>query len=191
MNRLTSAALILMVVFSSCAGSKSYFTSDVRIRLEKNHISTEKLQFFIDRSVELRREVASRDAKVTDGKIKLVNGKYVNIIKLKKGTPGVCTGFYSSSLNIAFESGDGQYLPFGLPAYGTSNIYQVMAQNWINGTGKVMYEGNAYYIQPGGIEARLLIDKSIIDKFDVKTRTMKGRKVDSGDATPVTPATAN
>ena len=186
MNRLKSAVLVLALFLTSCAGSKSYFTSDVRIRMEKNHISTEKLQFYIDRSMELRRVVASRDAKVTDGRIRLINGKYVNIIKLKRGTPGVCTGFYANAVNVAFESGDGQYLTFGVPAYGSGNVYQVQAQDWINGTGKVMYEGNAYYIQPKGVEAKLLIDKSIVDKFQVKSRTMKGRKVDSGaDPTPV------
>jgi hypothetical protein len=183
MNVIQRAALGTIILLSSCAAHKSYFTSDVRLRLERNHISTEKLQFYIDRNVELRREVSSRDAKVTDGKIKLVNGKYINIVKLKKGTPGVCTGFYTNSLNVSFENGAGQYLPFGVPEYGTNNIYQIMAQNWINGTGKVMYEGNTYFIQPGGVEARLLIDKSIIDKFDVKSRTMHGRKVISDSDT--------
>jgi hypothetical protein len=182
---MRSGALVFIVLLSSCAAHKSYFTSDVRARLERNHISPEKLQFYIDRNVELRREVASRDAHVTDGKIRLVNGKYVNIIKLKKGTPGVCTGFYTNSLNISFENGPGQYLGFGVPDYGSNNIYAVMAQNWINGTGKVMYEGNTYFIQPGGVEARLLIDKSIIDKFDVKSRTMHGRKVQSDSDTTV------
>ncbi|TDW97209.1 hypothetical protein [Dinghuibacter silviterrae] len=183
MNLMKGAALVAIVLLSSCAGHKSYFTSDVRARLERDHIPPEKVQFYIDRSVELRREVASRDAKVTDGRVRLVNGKYINIIKLKKGTPGVCTGFYTNSVNVAFESGPGQYLAFGVPAYG-NNIYQVEAQNWINGTGKVMYEGNAYFIQPGGVEAKLLIDKSIIDKYDVSSRNMHGRKVQDSDATP-------
>jgi hypothetical protein len=176
------AACILVVALASCGSSKSYFTSDVRTRVEKNGISVEKLQFFVDRNVELRREVSSRDAKVTSGKIKLVNGHYINIIDLKKKTPGICTGFYSNSLNVAFESGDGQYLAFGVPAYGSDNVYQILAQTWNNGQGKVMYEGNSYYIQPSGVEAKLLIDKSIIDKLQVKKRTMKGRTVDT---TPV------
>jgi hypothetical protein len=178
-NKCASCVLGI-VMLTSCASSKSYFTSDVRTRIEKNGISVEKLQFFVDRDVELRREVSSRDAKVTSGKVKLVNGHYLNIIDLKRNTPGVCTGFYSNSLNVTFESGDGQYLSFGVPTYGTTNIYQILAQDWTNGgRGKVIYEGNTYFIQPKGVEARLLIDKSVIDKMQVKKRTMQGRTVDT------------
>ena len=179
MNLLKFLGLAAIVIMSSCASPKSYFTSDVRTRLEKNHISVEKLQFYVDRDVELRRVVSSRDATITDGKIKLINGKYVNIIKLRKKTPGVCTGFYSNSLNVAFEAGQGNYLGFGVPPYGGNNAYQILASDWMNGAGKIMYEGNTYFIQPKGVQARLLIDKDIIDKSDVKARTMKGRKVES------------
>jgi hypothetical protein len=182
MNSLKSASVILVIFLSACGTSKSYFTSDVRSRIESNHtVSVDKLQFYIDRDVELRRVVSSRDTKVTSGKVRLVNGKYVNIIKLKKNTPGICTGFYTGSLNIAFESGDGQYLTFGVPNYtspGSGNVYQILAQAWINSTGKVIYQGDTYYIQPGGTEAKLLIDKSVVDKFDVKKRTMHGRVLD-------------
>ena len=182
MNSLKSASVILVIGLSACGTSKSYFTSDVRTRVESHSVSVEKLQFYIDRDVELRRVVSSRDTKVTSGKVKLINGKYVNIIKLKKNTPGVCTGFYSGSLNIAFEKGDGQYLTFGIPSNyttpGAGNVYQILAQAWINSTGKVIYEGDTYYIQPSGTEAKLLIDKSVIDKFDVKKRTMHGRTLD-------------
>lgn len=181
MNRLTCAVLVSITLFCSCAAHKSYFTSDVRTRLERNHIAPEKLQFYIDRNVELRREVASRDAHVTDGKIRLVNGKYVNIIKLKKGTPGVCTGFYTAAINVSFENGAGQYLPFAVPNY--NNVYTIFTQPWINGTGKVMYEGNSYFVQPSGMDARLLIDKSVLDKFEVKSRTMHGRRVESASDT--------
>jgi hypothetical protein len=172
--------VILVALLSACGTSKSYFSTDVRTRVEKNSVSVEKLQFYIDRNVELRREVTSKDTKVTSGKVKLVNGKYVNIIKLKKNTPGVCTGFYSNALNIAFEKGDGQYLSFGIPTNGEySNVYQIVGQPWTNGQQKVFYEGNSYYIQPGGTGAKLLINKSVTDKFGVKTRTMKGRTLDS------------
>lgn len=181
MNALKNAVpVILVVVLSACGTSKSYFTTEVRSRVEKSSVSVQQLQFYIDRDVELRREVTSKDTKVTSGKVKLVNGKYVNIIKLKKNTPGVCTGFYTGSLNIAFEKGDGEYLTFGLPENAEyTNVYQIVGQPWTNGQQKVFYEGNAYYIQPGGTGAKLLINKSVIDNTGVKARTMKGRTLDN------------
>ena len=181
MNALKNAVpVILVVVLSACGTSKSYFTTEVRSRVEKSSVSVQQLQFYIDRDVELRREVSYKDTKVTSGKVKLVNGKYVNIIKLKKNTPGVCTGFYTGSLNIAFEKGDGEYLTFGLPENAEyTNVYQIVGQPWTNGQQKVFYEGNAYYIQPGGTGAKLLINKSVIDNTGVKARTMKGRTLDN------------
>ncbi len=183
MNPLKNVGpVILVVLLSACGSSKSYFTTDVRSRVEKSSVSVQQLQFYIDRNVELRREVTSKDTKVTSGKVKLVNGKYVNIIELKKNTPGVCTGFYTGSLNIAFEKGDGQYLTFGIPTNSDyTNVYQIMGEPWTNGQQKVFYEGNAYYIQPGGTSAKLLINKSVIDKSGIKSRTMKGRTLDSHD----------
>ena len=65
---------ISAILFASCSTPKTYFNSAVRTQVERSAIPLEKLQFYVDRDVEIRREVASSSAKVSSGIIKLENG---------------------------------------------------------------------------------------------------------------------
>src|SRR4051794_29850487 len=98
--------LFLMAISSltACSASKSYFTVDTRNKVEAKSIAVERLQFYIDKDVELKRELSSADAKVSSGKVIMENGKYVNIILLKAGTLGACTAAHEHSLDVAFEN---------------------------------------------------------------------------------------
>ena len=185
MKKLSTAAIILLLALSSCSVPKSYFTVATREKVESKNISLDKLQFYIDRDVELRRELSSGEVKVSSGKIKFENGKYVHIILLRKYTPGVCTKIDDDKLDISFETGDGKFLTFGVAGkVGPETNYQLFAQEWMtlknspqSNIGKVTYDNQTYYIQPEGTAARLMIKKSVIDKMQVKKRVMKGRKV--------------
>jgi hypothetical protein len=185
MKTLYASAIILCLALTSCSIPKSYFTVATREKVESKNISVDQLQFYIDRDVELRRELTSGDVEVTSGKIKFENGKYIHIILLKKFTPGVCTKIEDKKLEISFESGDGKSLGFGVEGKTTPETnYQLFAQEWLTPKnspqttiGKITYDNKVYYIQPNGTAARLMIKKSVIDKMKVKKRVMKGRKV--------------
>ena len=186
MKSYQTALAALAVFFVSCSTiPKSYFTPEVRTRVESKAISLTKLQYYIDRDVELRRELATGETKVTSGKIKFENGKYINIIRLKKFTEGICTSVNSTnSIEVSFETGEGKTLKFGVrPNAGPEKAYQIVSNELVKDNsyliaGKVNYEGQTYFIQPDGVAARLMIQKSVIDKMEVKQRTMKGRRVD-------------
>jgi hypothetical protein len=185
MNTLKATLFLLVLSLSACGIPKSYFTVGVRTKLEGASIAMEQLQFYVDRDVELRRELASGEAKVTSGKVKFENGKYIHIIYLKRFTPGVCTAVAADRLDVSFEMGDGKSLVFGVPAGASPEVgYQIFAQEWVRTqgsrreVGKITYDGNSYFIQPNGIAARLLIQKSVVDKFEVERRVMKGRKIE-------------
>ena len=179
--------LIFILGLGSCSTiPKSYFTTDTRNKIEEKSIAVDKLQYYVDSDVELRRELSSRDAKVSiSGKVKFENGKYIHIILLKKGTLGVCTGVHKNTLDITFESGDGKNLTFGVPdRAGAGTVYRLFADQWIRNNnvaeiGKVTYDGEIYFIQHNGSGpvARLMIRKSVTDKFEVNKRVMSGRKV--------------
>lgn len=175
-SKLLSALLLLFLC--SCA-PMSYFTEGIRNKVEARNIEVDKLQFYIDRDVELRREVTSGNAKVTSGKVKFENGKFINIIILKEGTRGVCTKINDKELEIAFEVGENKSLVFGSSNdKDLSAIYHIYAQEWVKGrTGKITYDNESYYIQPEGARAQLMIQKSAVDKLEVKTRKMKGVKI--------------
>jgi hypothetical protein len=169
----------------SCGSQKSYFTVAVRDRLEENSVPLNQLQFYVDRDVELRRELTSGNIQVSSGKVKFENGKYIHIILLKRNTPGICTTSKDNKLDISFETGDGKFLTFGVATNAAPEAgYQIFAREWINSGkgsgnefGKIMYDNQEYYIQPGGAKAKIMIRKSVVAKFEVKKRVMKGRKV--------------
>jgi len=190
MKLISTLSVIFAIAVSSCSTlQKSYFTVDTRKRVEERAIPVEKLQFYVDKDVELRRELSARDAKVTSGKVVFENGKYVNIIFLKAGTQGVCTMALNNKLEISFESGENKNLRFGVPEKaGSTAIYSLFADEWTNsyGTynpsvtqvGKIVYDGELYYMHFTGDRPKLMIQKTAQDKYQVNKRVMSGRKVD-------------
>jgi hypothetical protein len=191
MKITATLSIISLLALSACSTlQRSYFTVDTRRRVEERAIPVEKLQFYIDKDVELRRELAARDAKVNSGKVIFENGKYVNIILLKAGTLGVCTQKLDNSLEISFESGDNKNIRFGVPERAPSNMtYSLYADQWISNpnsfnpanisqVGKIAYDGEVYYMHFNGERPRLMIQKTARDKYEVNKRVMSGRKVD-------------
>jgi hypothetical protein len=169
---------IVAIAFASCSTPKTYFSSSIRTRVENSSIPVTKLQYYVDRDVEIRREVESRTAKVESGVIKLENGKYVNIVTLKKNTPGICTRIYPDKIDVSFEVGDGKYLTFGrLKNADINAAYTLYANSWMNDMGAITYDGKQYYILPAGSEAKLMIKKSVLQTNKVDKHEMNGRKV--------------
>ena len=164
-------------ILAACSTPKTYFTRDVRNSVETSSIPLTKLQFYVDRDVELKREVASGATKVTAGMVKYENGKYVNIITLKKNTPGVCTKVYGDKIDVAFETGDGKHLTFGKLQRDDRAPYTLYADSWGPDLGAISYDGQKYFIMPSGAEARLMIKKNVLNTSKVDKREMKGVKV--------------
>lgn len=190
MKFLSTVSIILVVALSSCSTSKkSYFSVDTRKRVEETSIPVEKLQFYVDKDVELRRELNARDAKVTSGKVVFENGKYVNIILLKAGTLGVCTQALNNALDISFENGEDKNIRFTVPDRASAAVvYSLFADQWMNRyssydpnvaqVGKIVYDGEIYFMRFSGDRPKLMIQKTAKDKYEINTRVMKGRKVD-------------
>ena len=190
MKFISTLSVIFVLALSSCSTlQRSYFTVDTRKRVEEIPIPLEKLQFYIDKDVELKRELAARDAKVSSGKVVFENGKYVNIILLRAGTLGVCTRSLNNTLEISFENGENKSIRFVVPEKATSGTaYSLYADQWISSyntynpqvsqEGKIVYDGELYYMHFSGERPKLMIEKSAKDKYQVNKRVMTGRKVD-------------
>lgn len=165
--------------FGACS-PKTYFTSDIRSRVEAKSINLKDIQFYVDNDIELYREVKNDTAKVTSGKVVFSNGKYLQIVTLRANTKGVCTNVYPNRLNISFEDGDNKFLTFGVPkfSYSPSTAYELYFSD-AKGTpvNTVMYEGQMYQIRNAKQLPRIQIMKSVIDKSSTKKRNMKGRAV--------------
>lgn len=183
MKILYSVAVILTAGFAvSCSSTKpTYFTSNARNRIVSNGVALTQVQYYIDRDIELRRELNKEEADVKKGNIKIINGKYIDIVTLKKGTPGVCVGQYPDKVLVSFETGSNKFLTFGKTKYAADkDPYRLLAFDWYNnGDGYIKYDGKNYHITKGG-EASVKIKAQYLRASDkVKQRNMQGVKVEN------------
>jgi hypothetical protein len=102
-------ALALVLLLTSCSSSKIYFSTLVRQKVENTGTPLTQLQYYVDTDVELSREILKDETKVTSGIVRFENGKNLNIITLKRNTPGVCTKVLPDKVLISFEIGDDNY----------------------------------------------------------------------------------
>ena len=176
-------ALLVVATFASCSSSKTYFSTQIRQKVESTGTPLTQLQYYIDRDVELSREILKDETKVTTGVVRFENGKNLNIITLKKNTPGVCTKVLPDKILVSFEVGDDKFLTFGKTKYATeTDPYKVLANSWIGDYGSITYEGKNYFIH-FGTEASIMIKTSELTKEEVNKRKMKGRVI-TGSANP-------
>ncbi|MDE3235350.1 MAG: hypothetical protein KGO81_05290 [Bacteroidota bacterium] len=177
--QLTGLVMLSSVLLFSCAASKTYFTPQVRNKIERAGVSLNKLQFFIDRDVLLKREITKEEAQVAKGNIQIENGKYIDLIRLHRNTPGICTGTFPDKVLVSFEQGDNKFLTFGKTKYATgTDPYRILAFDWLkDGEGTIRYEGKTYHIV-NGTDAGIQIKSKFLRKADeVKERNMNGVKV--------------
>lgn len=170
--------VLVVAMLSACSSSKTYFTPAIRNFIENGNQNLKKVQFYIDRDIVLRRELATGETKVTAGKVTIENGKTVNIVTIKKNTPGVCVLEKNNIVGISFEAVDANFITFGKTKFAQPNDpYRVLANNWMGDEGIINYEGKQYKIQQEGSEAGILIKSKFIKKYTVQDKTLEGRTI--------------
>jgi hypothetical protein len=174
--------IIVMLVISalSACTPKVIFNEALRNNLDLKSIRPEKLQFYIDRDIELKREAASNSTKVSSGKIELYKGKNVQILSIKALTPGICLNSTDSTLNIAFENNNDLFLPFKKLKTIESDIKIYMLDTYKNEEGNtfINYGGTSYQINEIAAEAKILIKRRVASRENINIKTVKGRKID-------------
>jgi hypothetical protein len=190
MRQIRTAILSLasMIFLFSCGPSRKAgsgyvpFSYDLRKRLEKENIDLKQVQFYVDQKLILSRNLGDQKAEVSSGVVKLENGKYINEVIVPAFTPGICDTIVSDRLMISFEKGNNN-LAFGQGSGPTFSEYVLYGTEWRNGTAAVIFDSNKFRARCGSCGdiamATLLVRKKEIDKFERKTRTLKGRKVDN------------
>jgi len=178
--------LFVGMAMTGCSSSKVSranlvpFTKDLRQKLEKENIDLKQVQFYVDQKLILDRNLGDQKIQVTSGVVKLENGKYINQVIVPAFTPGVCERAEGDRLMISFEKGNND-LPFGPGSGYTFNEYSLYGTEWRNGTTAVTYDSNKFRARCGSCQdvasVTLLVRKSILDKVERKSRTLKGRTV--------------
>lgn len=169
--------LIIAFAFTSCKNLQPFTEKDKQENNWTNE-DLQRIQFYTSEDIKLQRKATSGSTKIEGGKIEVINGEKMEVIRIPKGTPGVVE--YASGndnrLGISFELG-GRYIMFG-PNPSKGNRYYLLASDWKNNIGKVTYDGNIYFTSPESGTSYLLVDMRKLRVVSKKERELKGRKID-------------
>ncbi|HWB62098.1 MAG TPA: hypothetical protein VG603_01215 [Chitinophagales bacterium] len=172
-------AILFIAVISMMASCKNLvpYTDAMKNNHGWSDDQVKSIQFYLSHDVILQRELTKGTSEIVQGKIKIVDGKRVDEILIKAGTPGVVTSIpKEDKLLVSFEVGDDHYLSFGVnPNIGQK--YVLLASEWRNGLGQVHYGTDEYYTDPDSKYAYLMVDLRKIDKMSLNQHVAKGRKV--------------
>ncbi len=170
----------LVVLFlSSCAPSLKYYTKEIHDDSRWSDSELGKIQFYLSNDIFLWRDVNRGESVITNGKIKMVDGREVEEIVIKKGTPGAF--LFSPQKNhyaVSFDNNDdSKYLIFG-PSEKVNGRYVLLAKDWDRRFGKVTYGDKVYKTTNESAFAYLMVDVDKTRRTKVNTTKAPGRKVE-------------
>lgn len=167
--------LLPFIILSSC---KMYvpFTKDLKTKNSWSQNDIKKIQFYVSNTIILHRELGKSETKIESGVIKTVDGKKIEEVIIKKGTPGIVTTFTDKgSMAVSFEIDDGYYLTFGSYVNRGGRYYLMLREK---GTySKVTYVSKEYFISPESVQAFLQVDMKKINQEERNQRVASGRKL--------------
>lgn len=164
---------------SSCSPSLSPFTKRLYDDQQWQESELKQIQYYLSEDIVLRRQLSSGASKIVSGEIKIVNGREVEEVILRKGTPGVLLFTPDQKkFAVSFESeNDEAYLMFG-PNPKRGGRYVLLGKDWNKRKGEVTYNGEKYNTTSTSAMATLLIDLEKINQVKVKSREARGRVID-------------
>lgn len=176
---LFSGLFAAMTLFAACSPQLTPFTRDLYDRHHWSDAELKGIQFYLSDDLVIYRNVDEVDeVKISGGEIKMVDGRKVEEIRFRAGTPGVFISRPKEDhFAISFEEGDDtRYLMFG-PNPKRDGQYMLMASEWNRRSGKVTYAGAKFQTVSDEIP-RLLVSMKYRNQNSVEKRNASGRRVD-------------
>lgn len=175
--KLLIGTMMAIVLLSSCSANLYPFTENIYEEVGASNSELSKVQFYLSGDIVLYRDFGGKKSKVENGTIKLIDGRKVEEVIFKKGTPGVFVfSPKRERLAISFEDGDDKYLMFG-PNAKAGGRFVLLAKEWKNRKGKVTYAGETWNTTTESSYANLLVDLDRARNTRYKKKTASGRKV--------------
>ena len=178
MKSIIQLSIIAIVgLMSSCSPSLNYYTETMHDDYRLSEAELQSVQFYLSKDIVLFRDLGINESKISEGKIKIVDGRKVEEIIFPKETPGVLV--FSPKENrfaISFEEGEDSFLMFG-PNKKAGGKFVLLAKEWDRRVGKVTYKGRTYKTNSQSAMAALLVDVDKARKVSRKTKKVKGRKI--------------
>lgn len=177
MKHYLSACIFCILVLASCSPQYTYFTESLYEKQKWSQEDLRRIQFYVSEDIVLTRAISEGDTKITEGKIRIVNGRRVQQILIQERTPGVLVLMPKENrFAISFEESDDAYLMFG-PNPKYYERFALLAQDWEKDNGKIHYKGQLYDVDNSSAFAALMVDLKREGDNKYETRRVKGRTV--------------
>lgn len=166
------------LLLGACSPYLTPITQDIIDNNQWSEHDFEHIQFYLSKDLVLTKTINRGNTKIKQGSVKIMDGKMVDQIIFKKGTPGVFVfSPKSERMAISFEQGgEKRFLIFGLnPKLGDK--YVLLAKEWNNRIGKISYDGMVYTIPTYSAYTSLMVDLKRTRNIHKKTRKVKGRSL--------------
>lgn len=177
------AALILGTLTMGCSPRLSPFTQSLVREYQFDDQALQKIQFYLSDDIVLHRALRQGESTIEQGRISIRNGRRVEEIVFREGTPGVFVFSPGNQrLAISFERKADHYLIFGPSknirgSRGQKGIYRLLAREWEDDYGIVTYGEKEYSTPRRSAYVTLLVDIDEKVQVNRKIKEVDGRTV--------------
>lgn len=179
MIRSLTPLALAAVLFSGCAPKLTTFTQPLRERYNWGEEDLKRIQFYLSEDLVLTREFRKGGSAIRNGEVKVIDGRDVEQIVFRKGTPGVYTfSPRDERIAVSFEGGTDTYLIFG-PHPKRGGSYTIRGKDWNGdrGFGTITYADKEWRVSTRDAYTSLMIDLKRNRDEDVKGRVAKGQRL--------------
>jgi len=171
--------LALLLGLAACSPRLAPFTQDLYDQNRWSEQELKQIQFYLSHDIVLHRQFKAGESTIEGGKIRMIDGREVEEVIFRKGTPGILLFTPKSNrFAISFEdSGEERFLMFG-PNPKAGDRYVLLARDWDRRTGEISYDGKVYRTTSESAWAHLMVDLRRIQRMERESRTVKGRTVE-------------
>ena len=177
-SKLITLTAILLLGLSSCSPTLTPFTKRLYEEQRWSEPELKRIQFYVSDDIVLRRQISGGSSDIISGEIKIVNGREVEEVVVRRGTPGVFLfSPKEERFAVSFEDGGkDRFLVFG-PNPKAGGRFVLLASEWNRRIGTVSYEGRKFTVESTSAFSSLMVDLKKINKTSVNSRTAGGRKI--------------
>lgn len=162
---------------ASCSSNLRPFTQQLYDEFNWTDNEIQHIQFYVSDDIKLWRDAGNEMTVIEKGKVRVVDGREIEEIIIKRGTPGVV--IFSPKENrfaVSFNDDDDSFLMFG-PNEKANGRYVLLAKEWKNRQGKVTYNRRLYNTDTESAYATLLLDIKAARKLKYNSSVARGRRV--------------
>jgi hypothetical protein len=171
-------AFLCVLIAVGCSRELRPFTANILQEGGWSDTDLQKIQFYLSDDIVIRRNLTEGSSEITSGTIKIVKGRKVEEVRIKRGTPGTFL-FRANKDNFAIgfdANSDKRFLMFGANPKRQGS-YVLLASEWKDRLGKVRYDDRFYFAEEESALAGLLVDLKKIQSVEINSRVESGRKV--------------